>query len=192
MASGLMLGAGLGAATSMATGQDLLKGAAIGGAMGGIGGAMSSAPTTGAAASQQFAQQGMVNPALTSGAAGTGAYSGATSMMTNPGLTETASSGMFGGVGDMASSAMDGFTDMTGMTGQDLGGMAFNKGMNALAQPDPQQQIQAAPMGQGISRPQVDLSKSAGSLLSSNPMTSGAGGRQMTQKDYELLKQGLL
>ena len=186
MASGLLMGAGLGAATSMVTGQDPLKGAAIGGAMGGIGGAMSSAPVGQAASST-------VNPALTSGAAGTGAYSGATSMMTNPGLTETASSGMFGGVGDMASSAMDGFTDMTGMTGQDLGGMAFNKGMNSLAQPDPQQQIQAAPMGQGISRPQVDLSQSRGSLLSSNPMTSGAGGQQLTPEQMQKLKQqGLL
>ena len=34
--------------------------------------------------------------------------------------------------------------------------------------------------------------QSKGSLLSSNPMTSGPGGMAMTQKDYELLKQGLL
>jgi hypothetical protein len=39
-----------------------------------------------------------------------------------------------------------------------------------LMQRDPQQPIQAAPMGQGISRPNVDLSKSAGSLLTSNPL----------------------
>ena len=81
--------------------------------------------------------------------------------------------------------------DKTGMENKDWTQMGLNQGMNAM-QPDPQQQIQAAPIGQGISRPNIDLSKSAGSLLSSNPLTSGPGGRQMTQKDYELLKQGLL
>ena len=146
MASGLMLGAGLGAATSMITGQDPLKGAAIGGAMGGIGGAMSSAP-----------------------AASGGAYSGATSMMTNPGLTNTASSSMFGGLGDVASNAMDGFTDMTGMTGQDLGGMAFNKGVSALSQP-PQQQPQLNVPQASISRPQFQPGMQGGGMLTSNPL----------------------
>ena len=47
--------------------------------------------------------------------------------------------------------------------------MAMTQGINSM-QPDPQQQIQAAPMGQGISRPNVDLSKTAGSLLTSNPL----------------------
>ena len=168
MASGMLMGAGLGAATSMATGQDPLKGAAIGGAMGGIGGAMSSAPTAGSAASQQFAEAGFVNPALTSGAAGGGAYSGATSMMTNPGLTDTASSSMFGGLGDVASNAMDGFTDMTGMTGQDLGGMAFNKGVNALSQPSQQPQLNVPQAS--ISRPQFQPGMQGGGMLSSNPL----------------------
>ncbi len=82
--------------------------------------------------------------------------------------------------------------DMTGMENKDWTQMAMSQGMNTM-QPDPQQQIQAAPMGAGISRPQVDLSRSSGSLLSSNPLTSGPGGMAMTQKDYELLKQkGLL
>lgn len=158
MASGMLMGAGLGAATSMATGQDPLKGAAIGGAMGGIGGAMSSAPVGQAASST-------VNPALTSGAAGTGAYSGATSMMTNPGLTETASSGMFGGLGDAVSSGFDSVKDATGLTNRDVTMMGVNQGLSAM-QPTPQQQIQHAPVN--ISRPQVDLTQGV-SPMSSNP-----------------------
>ena len=48
-------------------------------------------------------------------------------------------------------------------------------------------------MGTGISRPQVDLSQSSGSLLSSNPMTSGAGGQQLTPEQLkQLQQQGLL
>ena len=128
----MLMGAGLGAATSLATGQDPLKGAAIGGAMGGIGGAMSSAPVGQAASST-------VNPALTSGAAGTGAYSGATSMMTNPGLTETASSSMFGGLGDSIKCYGQGLqiwvTGMTGMENRDWTMMGLNQGVNALSQP---------------------------------------------------------
>ena len=158
MASGMLMGAGLGAATSMATGQDPLKGAAIGGAMGGIGGAMSSAPVGQAASST-------VNPALTSGAAGTGAYSGATSMMTNPGLTETAGSGMFGSLGDTVSGGFDSFKDATGLTNRDVTMMGVEQGMNAM-QPEPQQQIQHAPVS--ISRPQVDLSQGV-TPMSSNP-----------------------
>ena len=166
MASGMLMGAGLGAATSMATGQDPLKGAAVGGAMGGIGGAMSSAPTQGAAASQQFAQGGFVNPALTSGAgAGTGAYSGATSMMNNPAVTETASSGMFGGLGDAVSSGFDSVKDATGLTNRDVTMMGVNQGLSAM-QPARQQQIQNEPMN--MSRPKVDLTQGV-SPMSSNP-----------------------
>ena len=38
----------------------------------------------------------------------------------------------------------------------------------------------------------TQFGRDAGSLLSSNPLTSGPGGMAMTQKDYELLKQVLL
>ena len=165
MASGILMGAGMGAATSMITGQDPLKGAAIGGAMGGIGGAMSSAPTTGAAASQQFAEAGFVNPALQTGAAGGGAYTGATSMMTNPGLTEATSPSIFGAVGDTVSSGFDSLKDATGLTNRDMTMMGVNQGLSAM-QPTPQQQIQHAPVN--ISRPQVDLSQGV-SPMSSNP-----------------------
>ncbi len=173
MAEAMLIGAGLGAGTSMLSGQDPLKGAALGGAMGGA----------------------------TAGFGGAGVASGAGATMPShlaqTGAQQAASNAvagsMFGGVGNAVSSGMDGFTDLTGMTTQDLGGMAFNKGVNALAQPQQQQQIQAAPMGQGISRPQVDLSKSSGSLLSSNPTTSGSGGQQLTPEEIQMLKQkGLL
>lgn len=159
----MLMGAGLGAATSLATGNDPIKGAAIGGAMGGIGGAMSSAPQT--AATQQFAQQGMVNPALTSGVTGNAAYNGATSMMTNPALTEAASPSMFGSLGDTVSSGFDSLKDATGLTNRDITMMGVNKGMAAM-QPTPQQAIQHAPVS--ISRPQVDLSQGV-SPMSSNP-----------------------
>ena len=190
MAEGILMGAALGGGSAMLTGNDPLKGAALGGAMGGMGGAMSSAPGV-AGGATTAAANGSMTPLVSQQVASSAALSGvngATTAAANGSMTPMGS-----GFGNMASSAMDGFTDMTGMTGQDLGGMAFNKGINALAQPDPQQQIQAAPMGQGISRPQVDLSQSGGSLLSSNPMMSGAGGQQLTPEQIEKLKQqGLL
>ena len=86
----------------------------------------------------------------------------------------------------------DYMNDKTGMENKDWTEMAMSQAQNSM-QPDPQQQLQAAPMGTGISRPNVDLSKSTGSLLSSNPMTSGAGGQQLTPEQMQKLKQqGLL
>jgi hypothetical protein len=70
--------------------------------------------------------------------------------------------------------------------------MGVNQGLSAM-QPTPEAPIQHAPMGSGISRPNVDLSQSQGSLLSSNPITSGAGGQQLTPEQIQKLKQqGLL
>ena len=160
MASGLMLGAGLGAATSLATGNDPLKGAAMGGIAGGIGGA---AMTT--------------NP-LSSGATGMGGGLGGAAMSNMPAhLAQTgaqqaasnaAAGSMFSGISDMASNAMDGFTDMTGMTGQDLGGMAFTKGVNALSQPSQQPQLNVPQAS--ISRPQFQPGTQGGGMLTSNPL----------------------
>ena len=95
---------------------------------------------------------------------------------------------MFSGVGDTVGQGFDYMNDMTGMENRDWTQMGIKQGMNAM-QPEPQQQLQAAPMGQGISRPQVDLSQSSGSLLSSNPMTSGGGGQQLTEEQIKLLQQ---
>ena len=142
----MLMGAGIGAATSLATGNDPLQGAALGGASGGFGGglggtAMSSAP----------------------------AYTGATSMMQAPAIMNAGAGSMFGGLGNVASNAMDGFTDMTGMTGQDLGGMAFNKGVSALSQPSQQQPQLNVPQA-SISRPQFQPGMQGGGMLTSNPM----------------------
>ena len=170
MAEGILMGAALGGGSAMLTGNDPLKGAALGGAMGGVGGAMSSAPAAGVSAN-------------------TAGQLAAPQMLAQTGAQQATANASMGGLGSTIGS---GFTDLTGMTGQDVAQMGMREGMNAM-QPEPQQQIQAAPMGQGISRPQVDLSQSGGSLLSSNPLTSGAGGQQLTPEQLkQLQQQGLL
>ena len=212
MASGILMGAGLGAGGALLSGNDPLKGAALGGAMGGatagFGGA-GVASGAGAAGGSTSMMQTLATPAMTSGA------TAAVGNTMNPALTNglgqssnaftqfgrDASSYMgdigskisdFGSnVGDTIGEGFDYMNDATGMKNRDWTEMAMGQAQNSM-QRDPQQQLQAAPMGTGISRPNVDLSKSTGSLLSSNPMTSGPGGMAMTQKDYELLKQGLL
>ena len=197
MAEGILLGAAMGGGTAMLTGQDPLKGAALGGAMGGVGGAMSSAPTaagagatTGAATA---AANGSMVPLATQQAASSAALSGASGATTaaaNGSMTPTGS--MFGGFSDTIGQGFDYINDKTGMENRDWTKMGLQQGMNSM-QPTQEQQIQAAPMGQGISRPQVDLSQSGGSLLSSNPLTSGAGGQQLTPEQLQKLKQqGLL
>ena len=212
MAEGILMGAALGGGSALLTGNDPLKGAALGGAMGGVGGAMSSAPAAaggGAAAGSTSMMQTLATPAATSGATAavgntmnpalTNGLGQSSNAFTQFGRDASSYMGDIGSnisdlgsnVGDTIGEGFDYMNDKTGMENKDWTQMGLNQGMNAM-QPDPQQQLQAAPMGQGISRPQVDLSQSGGSLLSSNPLTSGPGGRQMTQKDYELLKQGLL
>ena len=91
---------------------------------------------------------------------------------------------MFDGFGDTLGKV----NDFTGMEAKDWTKMGMTQGADLL-QAEPQKPIQSAPMGQGISRPQVDLSQSSGSLLSSNPMTSGAGGQQLTAEQIKLLQQ---
>ena len=175
MAEAMLMGAALGGGSAMLTGNDPLKGAALGGAMGGA--------TAGFGGAGVASGAGATMPAHL---AQTGAQQAA---------SNAAAGSMFGqfsnGISDGVSQGFDYMNDMTGMENKDWTQMAMNQGINSM-QPDPQQQLQAAPMGQGISRPNVDLSQNAGSLLSSNPLTSGPGGMAMTQKDYELLKQGLL
>ena len=201
----MLMGAGLGAGASLMSGQDPLKGAALGGVMGGatagFGGA-GVASGAGANAGSQSMMQTLATPTMTSGA------TAAVGNTMNPALTNSIGqssnaltqfgrdagsymSDMGSNISDTVGQGFDYMNDKTGMENRDWTKMAMGQAQNSM-QPDPQQQLQAAPMGQGISRPQVDLSQNAGSLLSSNPLTSGPGGRQMTQKDYELLKQGLL
>ena len=147
MAESVLMGAALGGGSAMLTGNDPLKGAAIGGAVGGASAGFGGAGvTSGATMPSHLAQTG-AEQAASNAAAGS----------------------MFGGVGDTIGQGFDYVNDMTGMENKDWTQMAMNQGINSM-QPDPMQPIQAAPMGQGISRPNVDLSKTAGSLLTSNPL----------------------
>ena len=205
MGEAVLIGAGLGAGGALLSGQDPLKGAALGGAMGGATAGFGSAGVAsgaGAAGGSTSMMQTLATPTMTSGATAavgntmnpalTNGLGQSSNAFTQFGRDASSYMGDIGSnIGDTIGQGFDYVNDKTGMENKDWTKMGLNQGMNAM-QPDPQQQIQAAPMGQGISRPQVDLSQSAGSLLSSNPMTSGPGGMAMTQKDYELLKQGLL
>ena len=171
MAEAMLIGAGLGAGGAMLSGQDPLKGAAVGGAMGG-------------------ASAGFGGAGVASGASA-GAANGA-SHLAQTGAEQAAVSGMGGGLGATIGSGFDTVKDVTGLTNRDVTMMGVNQGLSAM-QPTPEAPIQHAPMGNGISRPNVDLSQSQGSLLSSNPMTSGAGGQQLTPEQMQKLKQqGLL
>ena len=204
MAESILIGAGIGAGSSMLTGNDPLKGAALGGAMGGA-----SAGFGGAGVSSGAEAAASNMPSHLTSTAGAGATANAGANFVNPALTNGMgeSSNMLTQFGrdasEMATNAYDNVTDTigsgfdylndkTGMENKDWTQMAMNQGINSM-QPDPQQPIQASPMGQGISRPNVDLSQSQGSLLSSNPMASGAGGQQLTPEEIQMLKQkGLL
>ena len=181
MAESILIGAGIGAGSSMLTGNDPLKGAALGGAMGGA-----SAGFGGAGVSSGAEAAASNMPSHLTSTAGAGATANAGANFVNPALTNGMgqSSNAFTQFGrdasKMATNAYDNVTDTigqgfdyindkTGMENKDWTQMGLSQGINAM-QPDPQQPIQAAPMGQGISRPNVDLSKSAGSLLTSNPL----------------------
>ncbi len=197
MAESVLIGAALGGGTSMLTGNDPLKGAAIGGAMGGASAGFGGAGVDSAVST--------TNPALVSAGSTAPASTVATSATTNPALTNGLgqssnpftqfgrdASEAFGNAGDTIGQGFDYLNDKTGMENKDWTQMAMSQGINSM-QPDPQQPIQTAPMGQGISKPQVDLSQSSGSLLSSNPITSGAGGQQLTLEEMKMLMQkGLL
>jgi hypothetical protein len=202
MAESMLIGAGIGAGTSMLSGNDPLKGAALGGAMGGasagFGGAglssgakaaTSNIPShlTSTAGATANAGSNFINPALTNG------MGESSNMLTQFGrdASEMATN-TYDNVTDTIGNGFDYLNDKTGMENKDWTQMAMNQGINSM-QPDPMQPIQAAPMGQGISRPNVDLSQSSGSLLSSNPKASGAGGQQLTPEQIQMLKQkGLL
>jgi hypothetical protein len=69
--------------------------------------------------------------------------------------------------GGLGATIGSGFTDATGLTNRDMSMMAINHGVNAMQQPQ-QQQIQHAPMGTGISQPQVDLAQGV-PTMNSNP-----------------------
>ena len=105
-----------------------------------------------------------------------------------PGELANADGGYGGSIFDGMGGMTDKLSDFTGMDRGDVSSMALNQGANLL-QPTPEEKIKHTPMGTGISRPQVDLSKSPGILFSSNPLTSGAGGQQLTPEQIKLLQQ---
>ena len=138
----MLIGAGLGAGGAMLSGQDPLKGAAVGGAMGG--------------ASAGFGSAGVASGASAGAANGAShlAQTGAQQAATNAG----------GGLGATIGS---GFTDLTGMTGQDVAQMGVQEGLRQIATPPPPEQaIQHAQPN--ISQPQVDLAQGV-PTMNSNP-----------------------
>jgi len=201
MAESVLLGAAIGGGGAALTGNDPLKGAAIGGAMGGASAGFGGAGVESAVST--------TNPALVSAGSTVPTSTVAAGATTNPALTNgigqssnaftqfgrdasEMATNAYDNVGDTLGQGFDWVNDKTGLENKDWTMMAMNQGISSM-QPDPQQPIQAAPMGTGISRPNVDLSQSRGSLLSSNPMTSGAGGQQLTPEQLQKLKQqGLL
>jgi len=161
MAEGILMGAALGGGGAILTGNDPLKGAALGGAMGG-------------------ATAGFGSAGVASGA-GAGATSGAATAAANGSMVplasqQVASSAALSGVGGagtaaangsmtpLSSSIGGGFQDITGLTNRDMSSLAIQQAM----QPEQRQQLQPAPVGQGISRPQVDLSQGT-TAMNSNP-----------------------
>ena len=73
-------------------------------------------------------------------------------------------------VTDTIGSGFDYLNDKTGLENKDYTMMALNQGANLL-QPTPEQPIQHAPVGQGISKPNMDLTQTDGLLSSVPPMT---------------------
>ena len=139
----MLIGAGLGAGGAMLSGNDPLAGAAMGGAMGGA-----SAGFGGAAAG-----------------AGTATGMQGASHLAQTGAQQAAANASMGGI---SSSIGGGFTDLTGMTGQDVAQMGMREGLNQMATPTPEQQIQHTPMGTGIIQPNIDLAQGT-PTLTSNP-----------------------
>ena len=142
MAEAMLIGAGLGAGGAMISGQDPLKGAMVGGAVGG-------------------ASAGFGGAGVTSGATA-GASNGASHLAQTGAQQATANAGS--GLGATIGS---GFTDLTGMTGQDVAQMGVQEGLRQVATPPPPEQaIQHAQPN--ISQPQVDL-KQGVPTMNSNP-----------------------
>ena len=142
MAESILIGAGIGAGGAMLSGNDPLQGAALGGAMGG-------------------ASAGFGGAGVASGASA-GAANGASHLAQSGAQQAAANAG--GGLGATIGS---GFTDLTGMTGQDVAQMGVQEGIKQVATPPPPEQaIQHAQPS--ISQPQVDLAQGV-PTMTSNP-----------------------
>ena len=146
MAEAMLIGAGLGAGGAMISGQDPLKGAMVGGAVGG-------------------ASAGFGGAGVTSGvSANTASQVTAPAMLSQTGAQQATANASMGGLGSTIGS---GFTDLTGMTGQDVAQMGVQEGIRQVATPPPPEQaIQHAQPN--ISQPQVDLAQGV-PTMNSNP-----------------------
>ena len=180
----MLIGAGVGAGTAMLSGNDWKTGAMVGAGTGGIGSQLTSNPFTQEAlksgvtstvpshltseAVNSTVANGVTNPALTNGLGqSSNAFTqfgrDASKMATNA----------YDNVTDTIGSGFDYLNDKTGLENKDYTMMALNQGANLL-QPTPEQPIQHAPVGQGISKPNMDLTQTDGLLSSLPPATTTA------------------
>jgi hypothetical protein len=185
MAEAMLIGAGLGAGGAMLSGQDPLKGAAVGGAMGGASAGFGSAGVASGAGAEGVAStvpshltteavgstvaNNTMNPALTNGL---GESSNPFTQFSRDAYQNVGQhvDSAFNNVTDTVGQGFDWLNDKTGLENKDYTMLALNQGANLL-QPTPEQPIQHAPVGQGISKPNMDLTKSNGLLSSLPPMT---------------------
>jgi len=204
MAEAMLIGAGVGAGTAMLSGNDWKTGAMIGAGTGGIGSQLTSNPFTQEAlksgvtstvpshltseAVNSTVANGVTNPALTNGL---GQSSNAFTQFGRD-ASEMATNA-YDNVTDTIGSGFDYLNDKTGLENKDYTMMAMNQGANLL-QPTPEQPIQHAPVGQGISKPNMDLTQTDGLLSSVPPMTPKdeqvlSGNYTLTPEQIMKLKQ---
>jgi len=204
MAEAMLIGAGVGAGTAMLSGNDWKTGAMVGAGTGGIGSQLTSNPFTQEAlksgvtstvpshltseAVNSTVANGVTNPALTNGL---GQSSNAFTQFGRD-ASEMATNA-YDNVTDTIGSGFDYLNDKTGLENKDYTMMAMNQGANLL-QPTPEQPIQHAPVGQGISKPNMDLTQTDGLLSSVPPMTPKdeqvlSGNYTLTPEQIMKLKQ---
>jgi len=168
----------------MLSGNDWKTGAMVGAGTGGIGSQLTSNPFTQEAlksgvtstvpshltseAVNSTVANGVTNPALTNGL---GQSSNAFTQFGRD-ASEMATNA-YDNVTDTIGSGFDYLNDKTGLENKDYTMMALNQGANLL-QPTPEQPIQHAPVGQGISKPNMDLTQTDGLLSSVPPATTTA------------------
>ena len=200
----MLIGAGVGAGTAMLSGNDWKTGAMVGAGTGGIGSQLTSNPFTQEAlksgvtstvpshltseAVNSTVANGVTNPALTNGL---GQSSNAFTQFGRD-ASEMATNA-YDNVTDTIGSGFDYLNDKTGLENKDYTMMAMNQGANLL-QPTPEQPIQHAPVGQGISKPNMDLTQTDGLLSSVPPMTPKdeqvlSGNYTLTPEQIMKLKQ---
>ena len=184
----MLIGAGVGAGTAMLSGNDWKTGAMVGAGTGGIGSQLTSNPFT-----QEALKSGVTSTVpshLTSEAVNSTVANGVTNPALTNGLGQSSNpftqfsrdayenvgqhvDGAFNSVTDTIGSGFDYLNDKTGLENKDYTMMAMNQGANLL-QPTPNEPIAPAPMGQGISKPNMDLTQTDGLLSSLPPATTTA------------------